>query len=73
MNSEEGPRDPMAELMATAITTGTSVIKAAESAILTMVPIVGTTVTAVIVVWGGKSIIMNVIDIVDRAVDIKKN
>jgi hypothetical protein len=66
------PKDPMAELMATAITTGTNVLKAAETTILTMVPIVGNTMTAVIVVWGGKSIIMNVIELIDRAIDIKK-
>ncbi len=73
MSDPNQPKDPMAQLMETAISAGTNVIKVVETTIVTMVPVVGYTITAVIGVWGGKSVIMNVIELVDRAVDIQKN
>ncbi len=65
--------DPMKDMMDAAATAGTNIIKVTETAIVSMVPIIGYTITAVTVVWGGKSIIMNVIEVIDRGVDIKKN
>ena len=65
--------NPMAELITTVVTSGKNIITAAEKVIETTLPTIGYTVTGVIAIWGIKSATINIIEIIDRIIDIKKN
>ena len=73
MNDANKPKDPIAELMSAAITAGADVIESTKTVALAIVPAIGYTIAGVIVMWGVKSVSIDLIDIIDRAIDIKKN
>ncbi len=54
-------------------TNGKLIVKSIGDVAKIMVPVIGFTITGVVVIWGVKRGTIDIIEIIDRGVDIKRN